>query len=78
MTFLQQDLFKSDLTDATVVTLYLSNSVNMRLRGLLQRQLKPGSRIVSHRFDMADWVPDQIIQVKGAYVYFWTIAPKGR
>ena len=42
---MQEDLFKTDLSDATVVTLYLSNSINMRLRSLLQQQLKPGSRV---------------------------------
>jgi protein-L-isoaspartate O-methyltransferase len=73
VTFLQQDLFKTDLSGATVVTLYLSNSVNMRLRGLLQRQLKPGSRIVSHRFPMGDWRPDAERRVEGTTIYLWRI-----
>jgi cyclopropane fatty-acyl-phospholipid synthase-like methyltransferase len=73
VTFLQQDLFKTDLSDATVVTLYLSNSVNMRLHPILQRQLKPGSRVVSHRFAMADWQPDAERRVEGTTIYLWTI-----
>ena len=81
VTFLQQDLFKADLSDATVVTLYLSNSVNMRLRGLLQRQLKPGTRIVSHRFAMGDWQPEAERRVEGTTIYLWRIGdavPGGR
>jgi cyclopropane fatty-acyl-phospholipid synthase-like methyltransferase len=73
VTFLQQDLFKTDLADATVVTLYLSNSVNMRLRGVLQRALKPGSRVVSHRFAMGDWQPEAERRVEGTTVYLWRI-----
>ncbi|HEY7172391.1 MAG TPA: class I SAM-dependent methyltransferase [Vicinamibacterales bacterium] len=75
VSFLQQDLFKTDLSDATVVTLYLSNSVNMRLRGVLQRQLKPGSRVVSHRFAMGDWQPEAERRVEGTTIYLWTIKP---
>jgi cyclopropane fatty-acyl-phospholipid synthase-like methyltransferase len=74
VTFLQQDLFKTDFSNATVVTLYLSNSVNMRLRGVLQRQLKPGSRVVSHRFAMGDWQPDADRRVEGTTIYLWRIA----
>jgi cyclopropane fatty-acyl-phospholipid synthase-like methyltransferase len=81
VTFLQQDLFKTDFSDATVVMLYLSNSVNMRLRALLERQLKPGSRIVSHRFPMGDWQPDAERRVEGTTIYLWRIddaVPGGR
>ena len=73
VTFVQGDLFKTDLSDATVVTLYLSNSINMRLRSLLQQQLKPGSRVVSHRFEMGDWKPDATIRLEGTSVHLWTI-----
>ena len=73
VTFLQGDLFKADLSQATVVTLYLSNSINMRLRSLLQAQLKPGSRVVSHRFEMGDWKPDATLRLEGTSVYLWTI-----
>src|SRR5262249_15181743 len=71
VTFLQGDLFRTDLSDATVVTLYLSNSINMRLRSLLQQQLKPGSRVVSHRFEMGDWKPDATVRLEGTSVHLW-------
>lgn len=73
VTFRQEDLFKTDLSDATVVTLYLSNSINMRLRTILQRQLKPGSRVVSHRFAMDDWKPEAEHHLEGTSIYLWTI-----
>src|SRR5215467_8468682 len=73
VTFRQEDLFKTDLSDATVVTLYLSNSINMRLRGILQRQLKPGARVVSHRFTMGDWKPEAEQHLEGTSIYLWTI-----
>jgi 23S rRNA G2445 N2-methylase RlmL len=73
VTFVQGDLFKTRLSDATVVTLYLSNSINMRLRSLLQTQLKPGSRVVSHRFEMGDWRPDATVRLEGTSVFLWTI-----
>jgi cyclopropane fatty-acyl-phospholipid synthase-like methyltransferase len=73
VTFRQEDLFKADLSDATVVTLYLSNSINMRLRTILQRQLKPGARIVSHRFLMGDWKPEAERRLEGTSIYLWTI-----
>jgi cyclopropane fatty-acyl-phospholipid synthase-like methyltransferase len=73
VSFRQEDLFKTDLSDATVVTLYLSNSINMRLRSLLQRQLKPGARIVSHRFMMGDWTPEAEQHLEGTSIYLWTI-----
>ena len=71
VTFLQQDLFKTDLSEATVVTLYLSNSINTRLRSILQRQLKPGARIVSHRFTFGDWKPDAEQRLEGTSIYLW-------
>jgi 16S rRNA A1518/A1519 N6-dimethyltransferase RsmA/KsgA/DIM1 with predicted DNA glycosylase/AP lyase activity len=74
--FIQEDIFKADLSDATVVTLYLSPSTNMRLRERLRRDLKPGTRIVSHRFDMGDWKPEQERVVRGIHVMLWTIAPR--
>ena len=73
VTFIQGDLFKADLSDATVVTLYLSNSINMRLRSLLQQRLRPGSRVVSHRFDMGDWKPDATVRLEGTTIHLWTI-----
>ncbi|BDA73048.1 hypothetical protein CAL7716_072140 [Calothrix sp. PCC 7716] len=73
VTFLQQDLFKSDFSKATVVTLYLLPELNVKLRPQLFKQLKPGTRIVSHAFDMGDWKPEQTANVNGRTVYFWTI-----
>jgi SAM-dependent methyltransferase len=73
VSFRQEDLFKTDLSDATVVTLYLSNSINMRLRGILEKQLKPGARVVSHRFAMGDWKPEAEQHLEGTSIYLWTI-----
>ena len=71
--FRQQDLFQTNLQDATVVTLYLLPEINLRLRPKLLRELKPGTRIVSHAFDMGDWKPEKVVRVGGRTVYFWTI-----
>jgi cyclopropane fatty-acyl-phospholipid synthase-like methyltransferase len=74
VTFLIQDLFTSDFTDATVVTLYLSPSLNERLIPKLKAELKPGARIVSHAFDMGPtWPPEKKEEVAGKTIYFWTI-----
>jgi len=77
VTFRQDDLFKADLRDATVVTLYLSPDLNRRLRPKLLRELRPGSRIVSHAFDMGDWAPTQTLQVRsnqGTHtLYLWVV-----
>ena len=72
---LNQDLFTTDISEATVVTLYLLPSLNVKLRPTLWRTLKPGTRIVSHDFDMGDWKPEQTLNVDGATVYYWTITP---
>ncbi|WP_207429451.1 cyclopropane-fatty-acyl-phospholipid synthase family protein [Pedobacter sp. SYSU D00535] len=74
--FVEGDLFKTDLRQASVVTLYLLPSVNMQLRPLLLKQLKPGSRIVSHAFDMGDWKPDQTREVDGKMIYLWIVPNK--
>ncbi|MEH6308625.1 class I SAM-dependent methyltransferase [Olivibacter sp. CPCC 100613] len=70
--FLQQDLFKADFSKASVVSLYLLPSVNMKLRPKLL-QLKPGTRIVSHAFDMGDWKPDKQMVVGNSTIYLWTV-----
>ncbi len=73
--FIRQDLFKSDITDATVVTLYLLQSINERLRPKLVRELKPGTRVVSHVFNMGpEWPPQKEITVGASRVFLWTIA----
>ena len=71
--FLNQDLFTTNLSEATVISLYLLPSLNLKLRPKLMAELKPGTRIVSHAFDMGDWAPEQTIDVDGRKVYFWTI-----
>jgi SAM-dependent methyltransferase len=73
---LNQDLFTTDLSDATVVTLYLLPNLNRKLRPTLWKTLKPGTRIVSHDFSMGDdWKPEQTLSVDGATIYYWTITP---
>jgi predicted O-methyltransferase YrrM len=78
--FLNQDLFQSKFGNATVVTLYLLPALNVKLRPQLLSQLKPGTRIVSHAFDMGEWKPEQTaqVQVNGQThnVYLWTVPEK--
>jgi SAM-dependent methyltransferase len=71
--FLNQDLFDSDLGEATVVTLYLLPRLNLKLRPKLLAELKPGTRIVSHGFDLGDWKPDRVAEVGHTTIYLWTI-----
>lgn len=75
--FLQQDLFKTDLSKATVVTLYLLPDVNLELRSKLLRELEPGTRIVSHDFDMGEWKPEQVVNVQSDTrqhtLYYWVV-----
>ena len=79
--FVQQDLFQTDFREATVVTLYLLPSVNMRLRPKLLSDLKPGTRVVSHNYDMGDWTPLKTIVVTlpedTHTVYYWIVPPPG-
>jgi hypothetical protein len=82
VSFREQDLFKTDLSPASVITLYLLPEVNLELRPKLL-QLRPGTRIVSHDFDMGDWEPDKTLSVdvpdkaigleKKSKVYFWVV-----
>jgi predicted RNA methylase len=75
--FLNQDLFTTDISEATVVTLYLLPSLNVKLIPKLNKELKPGTRIVSHAFDMSadgtERKPRETQNVNGRTVYFWTI-----
>jgi SAM-dependent methyltransferase len=75
--FLNQDLFTTDISEASVVTLYLLPSLNQKLIPKLNKELKPGSRVVSQSFDMGDWKPDKTIEVEGRTVYLWMIPRKG-
>ena len=73
--FLQTDLFadSTNLSEASVVTLYLLPSLNVRLLPKLRRELKPGTRIVSNSFAMGDWQAEKTLDVDGRTIYFWTI-----
>jgi hypothetical protein len=77
VSFREGDLFESDISEASVVTLYLLPSLNEKLRPKLLAELKPGTRIVSHAFDMGDWKPEKERVVDGRSVYFWTIPARG-
>jgi ribosomal protein L11 methylase PrmA len=78
VTFKQTDLFATDFSEATVVTLYLLPRLNVKLRPKLFTDLKNGTRIVSHAFDMAEWEPEKSLKVDGRDVYYWTITDQGR
>lgn len=77
VSFREQDLFETDLRDATVVTLYLFPQINLRLRPKLREQLRPGARVVSHNWDMGDWKPDRQEIIFGKRVYLWIIPERG-
>jgi SAM-dependent methyltransferase len=76
--FIEGDLFTADIKDATVVTLYLLPSINLKLRPRLWSELKPGTRVVSHAFDMGDWRPEKTDEVDSRPVYYWTIPANAR
>ena len=82
--FEENDLFQADIREASVVTLFLLSSVNLKLRPKLLQDLKPGTRVVSNTFDMGDWKPDKEATVDGAdgfflsrKLYLWTVPPRG-
>lgn len=70
--FLQADIFETDFSQATVVTMYLLPDLNMKLRPKIL-EMKPGTRVVSHAFNMDDWEPDQTTSVEGRTAYFWIV-----
>jgi ribosomal protein L11 methylase PrmA len=74
--FVNRDLFEVDFSEATVVTLYLLPRINLRLRPKLLAELKPGTRIVSHGFDMGDWKPERVVPVGNNTIYLWTVPPR--
>jgi ribosomal protein L11 methylase PrmA len=71
--FMNQDLFTTDISDATVVTLYLLPSLNLKVLPKLNKELKPGTRVVSHAFDMGDIKAEQTANVNGRTIYMWTV-----
>jgi len=74
--FIQGDLFTADFSAATVVALYLSPSLNERIKPRLLRELRPGARVVSHVYDMLAWTADQRVDVDGRWVFLWTVPAK--
>ena len=74
--FRQEDLFKANFSEATVVTLYLLPDLNVKLRPRLLAELKPGTRIVSHQFDMGTWPPERKLELNGRTIYLWTVPPR--
>ena len=74
----QGDLFEADIADATVVTLYLLERLNVKLRPKLMKELKPGTRVVSQTFRMGDWEPHAEEEVGGTSIYMWTIPARGK
>jgi hypothetical protein len=77
--FIEGDIFEEDFSEATVVTLYLLPGVNLKLRPTIQN-MKPGTRVVSHNYDMGDWAPENFRQMKidgtDHYIYFWRVPEK--
>ena len=77
VTFRNEDLFEADISEATVVTLYLLRSLNIKLLPKLLADLKPGTRVVSHNFDMGDeWEPEKKVELDHRSIYLWTIPEK--
>ncbi|HMF96561.1 MAG TPA: methyltransferase domain-containing protein [Vicinamibacterales bacterium] len=76
VTFIEGDLFTADISQATVVTVWLTASVNGRLEPKLRRELKPGTRIVAHQFPIGDWPPEQTQHVDGEDIFLWTVPPR--
>ncbi len=82
VSFRNDDMFRTSLRDATVVTLYLSEKLNVLLRPKLLRELRPGTRIVSHDFRMGTWKPEQTVRVPWGKlyrtIYLWTVPERRR
>lgn len=72
------DLYEADLKGASIVTLYLLPDVNLKLRPKLQRELKPGARIVSHSFDMGDWKADKEETIESKRIFLWVLPTQSR
>jgi SAM-dependent methyltransferase len=73
--FIEGDLFTADISEATIVTLYLSPGVNRGLESKLKRELRPGTRVVSHQFPIGTWLPEKVVRSEddGTDLYLWTI-----
>ena len=82
VSFRNADMFRANISEASIVTLYLSNKINLLLRPKLLRELRPGTRILSHDFHMGDWVPEQKVRVpwqKNLFrtIYLWRVPVRG-
>jgi SAM-dependent methyltransferase len=73
-TFIEGDMFTTDISEATVVTLWLSETINVQLEPKLKRELRPGARIVSRQFRIGNWTPEQIVRVDNEDLFLWTIS----
>jgi SAM-dependent methyltransferase len=73
-TFIEGDMFTADISGATVVTIWLSETVNAQLEPKLKRELRPGTRIVSRQFGIGNWTPEQIVRVDSEELFLWTIS----
>lgn len=73
VTFIEGDLFSTDISAASVVMLYLSTSVNNRLEPKLKNELRPGTRIVSHQFRIGNWMPTETVRVRDEDLFLWIV-----
>lgn len=76
VSFIQGDLFKMDFSDVSVLTMYLLESINLKLRPIILDTLRPGTRVVSHVFGMGEWKPDATVQARGLQAYLWIVPAK--
>lgn len=76
--FVEADLFTADISEATIVTLYLAPQLNLKLRPKLVKELKSGARVVSYSFNMGDWQPEKTEKVGSVPIYLWRIPPNNR
>ncbi len=76
--FVEGDLFEADISNATVITMYLLSSVNLRLKPVLLEVMRPGTRIVSHSFSMGSWEADENLVIDNRHVYYWVIPANAR
>lgn len=71
--FVQQNMLDANLSDATVLTLYVGSALNRQLRPKIIKELRPGTRVVSHNYDMEDWAPDKRLELDGRVLYLWIV-----
>jgi trans-aconitate methyltransferase len=76
VTFVEGDLYTADISNATVVTLWLTASANTRLEPKLLHELRPGTRIVAHQFPIGTWAPERTVRVDGEEIFLWTVPPR--